>query len=307
MRALVARDYGPMNALEITDLPVPRLRPGDILLRTEAASLNGVDAKLITGEMGTPAGHPFVPGVDIAGVVESVGPDVSRFRPGDKVIASLGVVSGTMAEYCVAPDNSRIAHRPEGLSAADGAALVTGAMTAVTVLEAAKVRPDETVLVVGATGGVGTFTVQMARRAAKSVYATGEPADRELLAGLGADDIIDKDKDLSEAVRRYAPGGVDVVLDTVRSGPGLRASAEAARDRGRLVGVLGGPRVFDRGVSGAYIVTQFPPGRLAEVATQAAQGLITVPIGARYAFDDAAQAYADYAATHVRGKFVVEF
>src|ERR1700754_1062127 len=173
MRALVTRDYGPMDALEITDLPVPRLRPGDILLRTEAASLNGVDAKLITGEMGTPAGHPFVPGVDVAGVVESVGPDVSRFRPGDKVPAALGVACGAMAEFSVAPDEPRIAQRPAGLSAADAAALATGAMTAVTILEAAKVRPDETVLVVGATGGVGSFTVQMARRAAKSVYATG--------------------------------------------------------------------------------------------------------------------------------------
>jgi NADPH:quinone reductase-like Zn-dependent oxidoreductase len=306
MKALVSHGHGPLRALEIVDLPVPRPRAGELLLRTEAVSLNGVDPKLITGEIPVRLNDPFVPGVDIAAVVESTGSDVSRFRPGDKVIASLGAPSGALAEYVVAGDDSRIALRPEGLSAASGAALVTAAMTAATVLDAANVHAGETVLVVGATGGVGTFTVQAARRHTPSVYATGRPDDRRLLVSLGAEDIVERDGDLAESVRRVVPGGADVVLDVVRAGPALALSAAAARKGGRVVSVLGGPPAFDRGVTVAYIVTQFPPGRLAEVAAAAAKGDLIVPIAARYPFRDAVQAYVDFAGGHVLGKFVVE-
>jgi NADPH:quinone reductase-like Zn-dependent oxidoreductase len=171
-------------------------------------------------------------------------------------------------------------------------------MTARTILDAAAVQPDETVLVVGATGGVGVFTVQAARQAAKKVYATGRPEHDVLLKGLGADERIDRGADLAGL-------DVDVVLDVVQAGDALALSAAAARPGGRLVSVLGGPPAFDREVSASYVVTAFPPGRLAEVAAQAADGRLTVPVGARYAFADAARAYLDFATAHRPGKLVV--
>ncbi|SDU29151.1 NADP-dependent oxidoreductase [Jiangella alkaliphila] len=309
MKALVSASYGPLEALEVTDLPAPRPEPGEVLLRTEAVSLNGVDPKLVTGAMKdfVPVRHPFVPGADVAGVVEAVGPDVTRFAAGDPVIAALGAPSGGLAELVVVKDDARLAVRPAGLDAVRGAALVTGAATALTVVDAADVGPGETVLVVGATGGVGSFTVQLARRTAGQVFATGRADDEAFLLGLGAHALIDREADLAAQIRRLVPAGVDVVLDVVQAGPALASSAAAARPGGRLVSVLGGPPAFDRGVGASYVSTQFPPGRLADLAAQAADGRLDVPVGATYPFADVRSAYLDFTTKHVAGKYVVTF
>jgi NADPH2:quinone reductase len=310
MKALISPSYGPLDDLVMTDLPVPQPGQGEVLLRTEAVSLNGIDPKLITGAMrdSLQVPHPFVPGVDVAGVIETVGPGVTGFFVGDLVTASIGVASGGLAEYVVAQDGPRLALRPEGLDAARGAALPTGAVTAVTVLDAAKIQPDETVLVVGATGGVGSFTVQLADRVARTVYATGHAEDEDFIVALGAAGSIDyRTVDTARAAHRLVPGGVDVVLDLVQAGPALASSAAAVRPGGRLVSVLGGPPAFDRGVSATYVVTQFPPGRLEDAAQQVVDGRLKVPIGATYSFAHARTAVLDFAAQHVRGKYVVTF
>jgi NADPH2:quinone reductase len=298
MRALASPAYGPLETLELVDLPTPRPGPGQVLIRNEAVSLNGIDPKLITGAMRDfiPVSHPFVPGADVAGVIEQVGPGVTRFTAGDPVIAALGAGSGGLAEYVVAADDTR-----------RGAALITGAMTARTVLDVARIRPDETVLVVGATGGVGSFTVQLAKDITPTVYATGRPEDEQFLLGLGAHALIDRGADLAKETHRLVPGGVDVVLDLVQAGPDLAASAAAARPGGRLVSVLGGPPAFEQDVTASYIVTEFPAGRLAEFAGRAAGGELQVPVAASFAFADARKAYLEYATNHVAGKYVVTF
>ncbi|MGW5063005.1 NADP-dependent oxidoreductase [Streptomyces sp. NPDC004096] len=292
----------------MSDLPTPRPGQGEVLLRTEATSLNGIDPKLVTGAMQdlVQVTHPFVPGVDVAGVVEAVGPGVTRFSVGDPVLAALGASSGGLAEYVVTQDTPRLAPRPDGLDAIRGAALVTGAMTAATVLKAAAIEPHESVLVVGATGGVGSFTVQLARRAALTVYATGRAEDASLVRGWGADQVIGyQGNDLVEQVRQSTPEGVDVVLDLVQAGPALAVSAAAARPGGRLVSVLGGPPAFDRDVTAAYVVTQFPPGLLEQVAEQVADDRLQVTIGAAYSFADARRALIDFTRRHVTGKYIV--
>src|SRR4030088_2140495 len=148
MKALVSESYGPLEELTVSELPIPIAQPGQILVRVEAASLNGTDIKLPTGAMkGVPLKHPFVPGIDGAGVVEAVGEGVTRFSPGDKLIVSNGVKSGTIAEYVVIADSRSVAIRPDGLDAAHGAALPLAVLTAATAVDAAEVRPGETVLV----------------------------------------------------------------------------------------------------------------------------------------------------------------
>lgn len=309
MKALVSAAYGPVEALELAELPTPEPGPGEVLLRTEATSLNGIDPKLVTGAMKAfiPVTHPFVPGVDVAGVVEAVGPGVPRFAVGDAVIAALGAASGGLAEYVVVRDDSRLALRPDGLDAVRGAALVTGATTAQTVLDAAAIQPGESVLVVGATGGVGSFTVQLASRVAHQVFATGHPDDEAFLRGLGSQGVVRRGAGLADEIRRLVPEGVDLVLDSVQAGPELASAAAAARPGGRLVSVQGGPPAFERDVTASYVVTQFPEGRLADLATQAADGRLAVPVGATYAFADARTAYLDFTTKHVAGKYVVTF
>jgi NADPH:quinone reductase-like Zn-dependent oxidoreductase len=310
MKALVSRAYGPLEELTIDELPALAPAPGQVLVRVEAASLNSADAKIAIGAMKDllPVSHPFVPGADAAGRVASVGTGVSAYGVGDPVVVRTGAAFGALAEYVVVPDGPAIARRPDGLDAVHAAALPTGALTAATMIDAARVRPGESVLVVGASGGVGTFAVQLAHQAGARVLATGRAGEAARLRELGADAVIEyQSTDTAAAAHRLVPGGVDVVIDVATAGPALAGSAAAARPGGRLVSALGGPERFDREVTATYIQTQVPGGRLAQLAQAAAEGRLQVEVSATYPFADAGQALVDFAGRHVFGKVAVSF
>ncbi len=310
MKALVSRSYGPLEELTIADVPKPAPGPGQILVRTEATALNPADVTLVTGAMkdALPVQHPFVPGVDVTGVVEAVGEGVTRFAVGDPILAWNGVPSGALAEYVLVQDAPSAAPRPAGLDTAHAAGLSTVALTASALLDAAKVRPGETVLVVGASGGIGSFAVQLAKQAGAKVLGTGHADDEEFLRRLGADEAIDyKHSDITQETLRRVPGGVDVVIDLANAGPALGGSAAAAKPGGRLVSPLGGPPAFDRGVTATYTGTTTPPGRLDDLAARAADGRLQVEISANYAFADSRQALIDFAGRHFRGKVTITF
>lgn len=310
MKALVARSYGPVEDLTIADIPKPTPGPGQLLVRTEASALNAVDLALVTGSVKDhlPIQHPFVPGVDVTGVVEAVGEGVSRFNVGDRILAWNGVPSGGLAEYALVQDAPSAALRPAALSLAESAALPTAGLTAAALIDEAKLQAGENVLVVGASGGVGSFTVQLAKQTGAKVLATGRADEEDLLRRLGADATVDyKTSDVTAEALLWAPGGVGVVIDLAQAGPALADSAAAARPGGRLISPLGGPATFDRGVTAIYTGTRTPEGRLEALAAQAAEGRLHVEISARYSFADAPQALADYAHKHLPGKVVVTF
>jgi NADPH:quinone reductase-like Zn-dependent oxidoreductase len=310
MKALTARSYGPVEELSVIEVPEPVPGPGQILVRTEASALNAVDVVLVTGAKkdAFPISHPFVPGVDVTGVVAAVGDGVTRFAVGDAVLAWNGVPSGALAEFVLVQDAPSVAIRPAGLEIGPAAALPTAALTAAALIDEAKLQPGDSVLVVGASGGVGSFTVQLAKQADARVLATARADEADLLRGLGADATVDyRTADVTAEALRWAPGGVDVVIDLANAGPALAASASAARPGGRLVSPLGGPTAFKRGVTAIYTGTRTPDGRLADLAAQAADGRLKVEISARYPFADAPQALADYAHGHFPGKVVVTF
>ncbi|MFF9624767.1 NADP-dependent oxidoreductase [Streptomyces griseosporeus] len=310
MKALVAPAYGPLENLEFADLPKPVPGPGQVLVRLQAAALNPVDKALVTGAMRNvvPVRHPFVPGVDISGVVEAVGEGATRFAVGDPVIAWNGVTSGALAEYAVVADAPSAARRPAELTPAQGAALPTGALTAAALMDLARVPDGGSVLVVGATGGIGTYAVQLARQAGLTVLATGRAGDEDFLRRLGAHHVLDHQAvDLAEEAHRLVPGGVDTVLDLAHAGPALATTAAAAREAGLVVSPLGGPPAFDRGVTASYGGTVTPEGRLADLAERAAKGELRIEIESTYAFDDARQALLDFASRRIRGKVAVTF
>ncbi|MFI6407271.1 NADP-dependent oxidoreductase [Streptomyces sp. NPDC050548] len=310
MKALVARAYEPVEDLEITDVPKPAPGSGQLLVRTEAAALNAVDLVLVTGAMKEAFAieHPFVPGVDVSGVVEAVGEGVTRFAIGDRVIAWNGIPSGALAEYVLVQAAPSAALRPAALDAAHGAALPTAALTAAALVDAAKVQPGDAVLVVGASGGVGSFTVQLAKAAGARVLATGRADEHDYLLRLGAEAAVDyRGADVTQAALDWSPGGTDVVIDLVHAGPALASSADATKPGGRVVSPLGGPEAFDRGVTAVYTGTRTPEGLLDDLAARAADGQLQVEISATYPFADAPQALADYAAKHLRGKVVITF
>lgn len=311
MKALVAHTYGPVEDLVFTDVPKPVPGPGQILVRTEAVAINAADTVLITGVMKEvfPLEHPFVPGIDISGVVEEVGEGVTRFAEGDTVLAWLGLPSGAMAEYVLIDEAPSVAKRPAGLDAIEGAALPTGGLTAFAAVEAAELGPDRTVLIVGAAGGVGSFAVQFAKQTGARVLASGWGEDADYLKRLGADETIDyRSVDVPEETLRLVPGGVDAVIDLAHAGPDLTESVAATKSGGRVVFVLGSPpESLDRGVTAVYAGAGAPEGRLDDLAAQAAKGRLHIQVSADYPFSRAPEAIAAFSRHHLRGKSTVTF
>jgi NADPH:quinone reductase-like Zn-dependent oxidoreductase len=310
VKALISRAYGPLKELSFADVPVPVPGPGQVLVRAEAAALNPIDIKLVTGAMREvfPITHPFVPGVDITGVVTRVGERVTRFTAGEPVLAWNGMRSGALAEYVIVDAGPASAPRPNGLDPHRAAALPTGALTAAALIEAAALDAGMTVLIVGAAGGVGSYAVQLAKQAGVRVIATGRATQSALLGDLGADTVIDHTASpVTPQLLGLVRGGVDVVIDLANAGPRLESSADAARAGGRLVSPLGGPSGFPRGVEAVYTGTIPVPGRLDALAEQAARGALRVVIGATRPFADARQALVDLATQHSQGKVIVAF
>ncbi|MGR6912880.1 NADP-dependent oxidoreductase [[Actinomadura] parvosata] len=309
MQALVARSYGPLEELAVADLPAPVPGPGQVLVRAEAAALNPADLKLVTGGM-RPAGltHPFVPGIDVTGTVTAVGEGVTRYAPGDHVLAWNGVRSGALAELVLVEDDPFSTHRPAGLPARQAAALPAAALTAAALVEAAGLSPGLRVLVVGAAGGIGSFVVQLAKHAGAQVIATGRAGDEGYLHTLGADDVLDYARDdIAAQVAKLTDAGADVVIDLARAGDALAQSAAATRTGGLIVSPLGGPATFPRDVRAIYTGTAAAPHRLGGLAAQAAEGRLRVPVAAAYPFSEARQALIDFAGHHYQGKVTITF
>lgn len=224
MRAQLLSAPGGPEAFEFTDVTVPPLKPGHVLVRVAATSVNPVDLKI---RQGLPAG-PALPGVigcDVAGVVAAVGEGVSGFREGDEVYGCAGGVKGqggAMAQYLLA-DARLLAPKPASLAMREAAALPLVGITAWEAMERTGVAAGDHVLVQGATGGVGHMGVQIAKaRGARVAASVRKPAGVALAKSLGADDVIDAQGDARvQAIADLTGGqGFSVVFDTV-GGPSL--------------------------------------------------------------------------------------
>lgn len=308
MKALVAREYTTLDGVIVTDLPKPVAGPGEMLLKVESAALNPLDRVLITGGKKDvfPIEHPLVVGMDAAGTVAELGQGVTAYAPGDPVLAFTGL-AGAIAEYTVVTVGPHLAKRPAGLAAPLAAAIPESGMTAVCLLRAVGLAAGERVLVVGATGGIGLYAVQLAASLGAKVIATATSEDADYVRGLGAQDTVDyKVGDVAEQTLRQVPDGVDVVVDLVNRGDALSNTARAIRAGGRLVSPLFGPQDLGRGVTGVYIGGfTAEPGDLEDLAARAADGRLRVEIGATYSLADAPQAVSDFASKHIRGKVVI--
>ncbi|MCD9141278.1 NADP-dependent oxidoreductase [Streptomyces albireticuli] len=309
MKALLASSYGPVDQLTVTDVTKPAPEAGQVLIKVRAASLNALDIRLTTGEFREqmPVEHPFHLGLDAAGTVEAVGEGVSRFKAGDEVVAFTYPFFGTVAEYALATEGPNLVHRPQSLSPETAAALPQAAMTAAAAHDAAQLKSGQSALVIGASGGVGSYLVQLAHRSGAQVLATGKPEDDEYLRRLGAVETIDyTGKDVVEEARRLRPDGVDVVIDLVNAGPGLAATAAAAKPDGLLVSTLGGAPGFERGVTAAYVGVEQGIGQLEDLVRRAAERQLDTHVDA-LPFSRAVEAAQRFAGSHSRGKLVITF
>jgi NADPH2:quinone reductase len=312
MKALVANHYGPPSELTVTDVAEPEPGPGEVLVAVEAAALNPFDLKLLTGAVRdlNPIEFPHIPGMDAAGTIAAVGPGVTRFTGGEEVFGFFGQTPGTIAEYAVIADGPFLSTRPGELDAIRAAAIPEAGLTAISLLRAVALQAGSTVLVIGATGGIGMFIVQLAARDGATVLATAGPEDSEYVRGLGAAEALDyRAGDVIEETLRLHPGGVDVVFDLVNMGPELAPSAQAVRSGGRLVSARGATDVAlgrdDVTLVHTGLAEHREPVDLDRLGAQVAAGVLAIEIGAVYMLDSAPQAFVDFAETHTRGKLVV--
>jgi NADPH:quinone reductase-like Zn-dependent oxidoreductase len=320
MKALVLHAYGPPDRLTFEDVADPIPAPGEVLVRVHATSVNPYDwhhmrgepriARLMPGGPRRP--HAAILGCDLAGRVESVGKRVTAFRPGDDVYALLP--HGAYAEYVTVPEDL-LAPKPANLSHEQAAAMPMAAVTALVALRG--VTPGQRVLVNGASGGVGTFAVQLAKALGAQVDAVCGAANADLARSLGATEVTDyRTDDFTRSGRTY-----DVLLDIAGS-RSLPACRRLLTRTGRFVAV-GGPagrwvqpagHVFGALAAGplagrrtvlADTVGCDKKAALTTLAGFAESGALTPVIDRSYPFGDLREAIAYQEAGHAKGKIVV--
>lgn len=312
MKAMVIREFGGPEKLELADMPVPTPGPGEVLVRLRAASVNPVDYKIRRSGAWARVPMPAIVGYDAAGVVEALGPGVTSLAPGDEVFYCARIFGrqGTSAEYHV-EDAQIVAKKPANLSFEQAAALPLAAMTAHdAVIGFFQTKPGDTVLIQAGAGGVGAFAVQLAKVAGARVLATGRSENAELIRSLGADEVIDYRKvRFEDEVNRLTGGrGVDAAYDTV-GGDVISRSIECVRPFGKLATIV---RV-DGSINGMQIRNQTlyfgfmerTREKIQAITTLAERGQLRPLIDSTFPLERLADAHRKLEAGGMRGKIVI--
>lgn len=307
MRAIAINCYGGPGVLELTELDPPPAGPDGVMVRAHAAGVNPVDYKMRQGglEGRFPVHLPAIPGWDVAGTVESVGPDVTELRPGDEVVGYVRrdhVQWGTYAELVPAPLRT-LAPKPTSVGWAEAAALPLAGLTAWQALTRGLGLAAGDVLVVhAAAGGVGSLAVQLAQILGASVIGTASEANHDFLRSLGAEPVT-YGPGLDERVRALAPDGVTAVLD-LAGGEALDVSPALLAPGGRLVSVLEPQKVT--GLGGRYVFVRPDAAQLTQLSRFVDEGKLAVPVHRTFPLEQAADAHALLEQRHVRGKLALE-
>jgi NADPH:quinone reductase-like Zn-dependent oxidoreductase len=320
MQAIVQDRYGPPDVLQLRDVDEPRVGDDDVLVRVRAVSVNPADWYAVTGTpwvMRPTAGlrkpRASTPGLDLAGVVAAVGGGVARFKPGDEVF---GTGAGTLAECATAAEDALVA-KPANLSFEQAAAVPVAALTALQGLrDKGRVQPGQQVLINGASGGVGTFAVQLAKALGAEVSAVCSARNVELARSLGADRVIDYTReDFTRTDRRY-----HLLLDVAGSRP-WSACRRVLEPQGRLV-LVGAPKgsrllgplghIARVGLASlrasqkaVFFISRSTPDDLATLRELLEAGTVTPVVERTYPLREAAHALRYLGEGHARGKLVV--
>ncbi|HJX08189.1 MAG TPA: NADP-dependent oxidoreductase [Actinomycetota bacterium] len=304
--ALPSFDEEP-SVIEVED---PVAGPGEVLVRVAAASINAFDVTVASGGARAFMTYEFpgVIGSDVAGTVEALGHGVDAFAVGDRVFGMMGmkgaVHDGSFGELAT-PTAVSVARAPEGLNDVDAGSLAVAGTTAMSAVDVVAPGERTTVLVLGATGGVGAFALQLARIRGANVIASVRPGDEGFVTDLGATESIDYTGDVAGELRQRYPDGVDAVVDAVSSGDGFSSVAALVREGGTLVSTRGaaGEAIEVGGVRVAN--ANGNPAHLLPLADLVVTGRLKVPVRKTYPLAAAAQAIADFAEQHTVGKLVI--
>ncbi len=329
MKAARIHEYGPPDVFQIDDIPVPEVGPTDVLIQVHAASVNPIDWKIRSGVQRGIIRYklPHVLGLDLSGVVSAVGGKVSKFAVGDEVYSSPNFKrDGTYAEF-TAIDESELAHKPANLSHQEAATIPLVGLTAYQCLVTkAKLQPNERVLILAGSGGVGSFAIQLAKSLGAEVSATCSGRNVELVTSLGADHVIDYTK---ETVHER-PKDFDVVMDnlggsernnirnvlkrggrlptivggipneTKRFGPNLGSMVAIVK----LAGFIISTRLI-RGQKVHYVLRKANSQHLAEITRLIEEQKIRAVVDKVFPLDDVAEAHRYSETGRARGKIVI--
>jgi NADPH:quinone reductase-like Zn-dependent oxidoreductase len=295
----------------VTEVPAPKPGSGEVLVRVRAASVNAYDTAVAMGMMKDYLSYEFpaVIGQDLAGVVEAVGGGVEGFAEGVRVFGTLGrkgvVHDGTFAELSN-PQAAALALTPDGVDDQQAGSLGVAGTTAMSAVDVVDPTDGTTVLVVGATGGVGSFAIQLAALRGAHVIASVRPGDEDFVVGLGAAETAEYTSDLATTLRERYPEGVDALIDLVSRDPeAFAALVGSVRPGGRAVSAVGA--AGEATEIGSVIVSNIggDPAHLAPLAELVRAGKLRVAIRRTYPLADAALALADFSNEHTLGKLVI--
>lgn len=314
MKAIIQTHYGSPDVFQMAELDKPVLKANDVLVRVRAVSINAGDVYTMRGSpwltrlmVGFPRPKNYIPGWDVAGMIEAVGLSVTQFRPGDEVYASC---SSALAEYVRVPED-KLALKPANLTFEQAAAVPTGALTALQGLrDAGKLKPGQKVLINGASGGVGTYAVQIAKALGAEVTGVCSSRNVEMVRSLGADGVIDYTRqDFTASGQRY-----DLILDNVAN-HSFSDFMRALTPQGLIVpnSGNGGMRYvlkafllapFLRQLGGMFLTR--PNGKDLKVIKEWIEaGKVKAIVDRTYPFSETASAFLSLENEHARGKVVI--
>ncbi|AUT48565.1 zinc-dependent alcohol dehydrogenase family protein [Achromobacter sp. AONIH1] len=317
MKAIVLKSFGGPESFELCDVPKPVPQAGQVLVRVHATSINPLDYQVRRGDYPDLVPLPAITGHDVSGVVEAVGAGVTAYAPGDEVWYTPQIFEGqgSYAEYHVAAE-SIVGRKPAALSHLEAASLSLVGGTAWEALVArAGLRVGESILIHGGAGGVGHVAIQLAKATGARVLTTVREANFAFAREMGADVVIDYEKeDYIDAVLRATDGrGVDVVFDTI-GGDALSRSPDALAQLGRVVSIvdIAQPQnliqAWGKNAAYHFVFTRQNRGKLDELSALVAQGRLRPHVGAVYALADVPAAHARLESRNngVRGKIAIE-
>ncbi len=320
MKAYVCRGYGGPDVLELKDVPTPAPKDNEVLIKVYATTVTAADWRVRTLDVPKGLGllarlalgltRPRQPilGTELAGIIETAGKNVTRFKPGDAVFAFPGGKMGCHAQYCVVAENGPVVNKPENLTFEEAASLPFGGSTALHFLRKAGLKAGDKVLVIGASGGVGTALVQLAKHFGAEVTGVTSTANLELVTKLGAGRVIDYTSgDFSTALECY-----DIIADAAGATSFSRCKA-ALKDKGHLLAIAGGlPEMFSAllaPITSRKRVIVGPaeerPDDVQQIADLAKSGALRPVIDRCYDFAQMSEAHAYVETRRKRGSVVV--
>lgn len=320
MKAFVYTQYGPPDVLELKEVPMPAPKNNEILIRIHATTVTSGDSRVRSLNVPTGFGlmtrfalgvrRPRQPilGTELAGRIEAVGADVSTFRVGDSVFAFPDTGMGCYAEYRCMPEDGAVVPKPADLTFEEAAAMSFGGTTALHFFRRGKLQSGEKILINGASGGVGTAAVQLAKYFGAEVTGVCSTANVDLVTSLGADHVIDYTKeDFTQNGETY-----DVIVDTAGTAPYSR-SKPSLKDGGRLLLVLAGlpdmlPIPWISITSRKRVIAGPASGRVEDLrflAELAGKAKFWPFIGRRYPFEQLVEAHRYVDTGHKTGNVVV--